>query len=226
MKGKIGLVCGLIAFVLVIICFMGTWYTMHIEGSAGGLTVETDANFGLSEVTAEVLGVSTSMAYADQPDSDAWGVFSTTQILTILALVFTLLMFIFGLLVAMGKVSGKIGGIVGVLAVVFTLLAFVYFMAALPPTMEEEAVEGLGAISGFWGSESIDLMGASMDMSWGPGIAWYLMIVAFFLALIGTVMLFGAKEAPAPLPPTAGEPYPPAEPPMPEPDEFGEPPIE
>ena len=170
-------------------------------------------------MTAESMGfeISNTTSYSDLPDSAFIDVFSLTQILVILALVFTLLMFVFALLIGLGKVSGKVGIVFGALALVFVLIAFVYFMVALPTAMEEDSLTG-SPMSGFWGSESTDFMGESMSLSWGPGWAWYLMVVAFILALIGTILLVGAgPSAPAYAPETHAEAPPPPmyEPPPP-----------
>jgi len=201
--------CALIAFILVVITLFGTWYSFGGEGS--GMSVSVDMGLRDMSMTAESQGVemSNTTSYSDLPDSALIDVFNLTQILVILALAFTLLMFVFALLVGLGKVSGKIGIVFGALALAFVLIAFIYFMVALPASMEETSPTG-SPISGFWGSESMDFIGESMSLSWGPGWAWYMMVIAFIFALIGTIMLVGAEPTPPePVPMTYAEMPPP-----------------
>jgi lysylphosphatidylglycerol synthetase-like protein (DUF2156 family) len=195
---KAGFVCALIAFILVLITLFGAWFSLSGEGETMGQTAKYSVDMGLRDMTmtAEIMGVETkdTISYSDV-EGGAPDVFNLTQILVILALIFTLLMFVFALLVGIGKVSGKIGMIFGALALVFVLITFVYFMVALPAEMEDDSPTG-SPITGFWGSEEFDISGVTMSMSWGPGWAWYMMVIAFILALIGTIMLVGAEPAP------------------------------
>lgn len=213
--------CALIAFILVLVTLFGAWFSMSGEGEAVGVTAKVSVDMGLRDmtVTTETMGVEATdtTSYSDVSESSFVDVFNLTQILVILALVFTLLMFVFALLVGMGKMSSKIGVIFGALALIFVLITFVYFMVATPAAMEEDSPSG-SPLTGFWGSESMDFEGVSMSLSWGPGWAWYLMIVAFILALIGTILLVGAgPSAPAYAPETYAEAPPPSmyEPPPP-----------
>jgi len=206
----------LVSFILVLITLFGAWYSLGGETESAGISAKVSVDMGLRDMsmTAETMGfeISNTTSYSDLPDSAFIDVFNLTQILVILAMLFTLMMFVFALLVGRGKMSSKIGIIFGVLATVFILITFVYFMVALPVAMEEDSPTG-SAMTGFWGSESLDFMGTSMDMSWGPGWAWYLMAIAFILALIGTIMLVGAEPLPPePVPMTYAElPPPPTE---------------
>lgn len=193
--------CALISFILVLITLFGTWYNISGEAETAGISGEVNMDMGLRDMTMsmEAMGfeITNTTSYSDSDFSDLAfvDVFNLTQILVILAMIFALLMFVFALLVGMGKMSSKIGIIFGVLAMVFILIAFIYFMVALPGAMEDDSPAGAG-LTGFWGSESLDFFGTSMDVSWGPGWAWYVMVIAFILALIGTIMLFGAEPAP------------------------------
>lgn len=221
-KGAFG--CALIAFILVLVTLFGAWFSMSMEGESGGYTVKGSVDMGLRDMTmtAEAMGmeITNTTSYSDMGDSEFIDVFNLTQIFVILAIIFTLLFFIFALMVGMGKVGSKIGMILGVLAIVFILISFLYFMVALPSTMEEDDPLDAG-ISGFWGSDEISIGGDSMSVSWGPGWAWYLMIVSLILALIGTVFLKGAEPAE---PAYAPEPY--AEVPPPPMEEQVAPPVE
>lgn len=214
MGWKSGFVLGLIAFVLVLVCLFGAWFTVHMEGSAMGTTMEVDVAYGLggAYVDMEMMGMNMGMgmSYSELPPSsevdEMIAVFTTTQLLVIPAVIFTLLFFIFAIMIGLGKMGGGIAVVLGVLGMIFTLIAFIYFMVAIPPTMAQQTtvpgVTGSFAMEGFWGSESLDLdlgLGSiNADVSWGPGLAWYLMIVAFVMILIATVMMIGARPKPKP----------------------------
>jgi len=140
---KAAFVCALIAFILVLVTLFGAWFSVSGESEAMGVTSKVSVDMGLRDMTmtTETMGVEATdtTSYSDMSESSFIDVFNLTQILVILALVFTLLMFVFALLVGMGKTSSKIGVIFGALALIFVLITFVYFMVATPAAMEEDS---------------------------------------------------------------------------------------
>ncbi|UCD91931.1 MAG: hypothetical protein JSV43_06775 [Methanobacteriota archaeon] len=215
MRWKGGFVLGLIAFVLVVICLFGPWFSVHMSGSMMGINIDADAGYGLGGITVDMnymgMDASVYMSYSEVSSTggdDMIGVFTITQFFVIPALIFTLLFFIFAIAVGLGKMGNGIAVVLGVLGIIFTLMAFIYFAAAIPSTLAQQTtvpgVTGSFSMTGFWGSDTLNLdlgmgMGSiNMDVSWGPGYAWYLMIVAFAMILIATIMMIGARPKPKP----------------------------
>jgi hypothetical protein len=196
------------AFVLTILCLFGAWLNVHGSGTVTGQQMGIDMDYGLREVNARStvsgFSVRVSMDYSEVPgtsESSFVEVLNWTQALVLLALLFTLLMVLFTFLVGLGKVKDTTCVGVG------------------PAMAEEPTTPGMVStptMSSLWGSDSMvmNVPGygtVSLDMVWGPGWAWYLMIAAFICALVGTILMIGTgkKEKEATLaPPPISTPLP------------------
>jgi len=138
-------------------------------------------------------------------------------------------------LLIVGFVLGFIGAILGVAsrgnprrsgpAIVFAVIAMilavvtpVLFMATLPGAQSKDIptsarTTSSGPWSSFFGSTSATpFPGVTVNLTWGPGMGWYLSFAAFVILLIGLLFLFRyRKDPPEPVPvstpaPAAGAP--------------------
>jgi len=184
-SGVVALIGMVLALVFILIAFFGPWYSFSYSM---GILGEGYADFGLTGVTAKMGDETKSISYDEAEslstagvDTDALGVFDHTLYITILALIFCIIALI-GILMVWSngtKMMQNVGMIGGIITFVFMLVAVIYFMIS-------SFIEG---DVGFWFSESI--MG--MEMSGGPGYAWYLMLVGAIIALVSSIMLFIKK---------------------------------
>jgi hypothetical protein len=187
----------LLAFILIIISFIGTWYTFSWKfDDPTGLIGETDveAKLGLKEgkISGKIFGVDipkkdTKLEYIESIDGKP--AFDGTLYLTIIA-IFTSIISILGILgtyIGSGRTNRmkKIGSIFGVITFIFLILAPIYFMTAFNIGIMRKFTEGsvLGTDIGFWFNAKI----LGNEFSIGPGYAWYLIIFAGILALIGSI---------------------------------------
>jgi hypothetical protein len=76
-------------------------------------------------------------------------------------------------------------------------------MAQLPNAVNQDSGAGTGltTISGFWGSQSSTFFGASANVSWAAGWAWFVVLIGAVLFLVGSLGLF-RSPAPAAQPPS------------------------
>lgn len=130
-------------------------------------------------------------------------------------------------LIIVGLVLGLIGAILGftsrnnpsrarpamtmaIVAMILAIAAVGAFAAALPSAIGSDTPghSGTGPWSSFYGSTSL----GGGTLTWGPGIGWYLAIVAFVLLLVGMIVLARARREP-PAPAVAAVPAAPSTPP-------------
>lgn len=201
-KGIIALICMVITLVFIIVALVGTWYGGHGEVESMGIKGEVDYSFGLTggEGKSEFAGQKETTEIEYDDDFDAKGVYDNTMYITIIALITAIiaLICILGMTFNFGniKTMKMLGGIFGILTVIFALVAAIYFMTALP-----EENRGTWGDVGFWDEVETSLMGVSMKLTVGPGYAWYLMIVSFITASIGSIIVFMDKPGPTMAPP-------------------------
>jgi hypothetical protein len=187
--------CGMfIGLVLLIVAFLGPWYTMSGSGALG-----MNYNVGLYLTRMEARGtitgqeLSMSVAYADAQqgaqtagvNTDSFAVINTAMFLTILAIV-TAIIAVIGMLAFVMSKSQKtmkwVGGGFGILTFIFTLVPALYFMST-----------GFAQNNnGFWFSETV----LGMTVSGGPGYSWYLMVVVAIIAVIAGVTILMKKVGP------------------------------
>lgn len=187
-KGLVVLIGMIVGLVLLLVSFMGPWYTIKATGFFG--TSEYSAQFSLTQMQLQrnVGGqdIMLSMDYADAKmnvggtavNVESFAMIETAMYLTILALVMMVLAIAFMAALVFEKGNSRMmkygGGLFGILTFVLTLLPALYFM-------NTKFVEN---ISGFWFEVSI----LGITITGGPGYAWYLMI----LVAVITVVCVGA----------------------------------
>ena len=124
-------------------------------------------------------------------------VLDTTMYMTLIALIFAILALIgvLGTVFNFGKpeTMKMLGAIFGILTFIIAIVAPLYFMTSYPGAAELKDKDGEDA--GFFYSEEVDYgAGFKFTISWGPGYAWWLMIVASLIALVFAVQPLIKKE--------------------------------
>jgi len=201
-KGIIALICMILTLVFIIVALIGPWYNRSAEVTDG----EAYQNFKLTGVDTKIPDedvktkswdkfVKEDMDNTDKAKS-VKSVFDICMFLTLGALITAILALIGVLVMTFGfgniKPIKMLGGIFGIITVILTIVAVLYFMVALPPAVSNAAKEaGFTEDIGFWDETNI----SGNKVSYGPGFAWYLMIVAFVLSLIGTIIVFIDKPS-------------------------------
>jgi len=207
-KGIIALISMVITLVFIIVALVGTWYGMStkLEG-VGTMDFENEVSATLTSITGpdpetneEVTKSNADWRKQYEANGEDTGIFDVldnTFYITIFTVIIAILAVIgiLGLTFNFGnpKTMKMIGGIFGIITLILAFVAVFYFMTTLPAEAELQTLENKDA--GFWYSESKTEMGAKMSASYGPGYAWYLMLIGAILALIAVILLFMDKQA-------------------------------
>jgi hypothetical protein len=194
-KGIVSFAGMILALVLLVCAFLGPWYTISTSGIFGA-----SYNVGLFLTRMEVQGtfsgqdVSLSMGYSEAKvkaqnidvNVESFTVIDTALYLTFFAMVtaFVAIICMAAFVFNKGKPRAMklLGGLFGFLTFLLTLIPALYFMST-------------GFVvnsSGFWFTQSV----LSMTLSYGPGYAWYLMIVVAIIAVICAVAILLKKIVP------------------------------
>ena len=206
-NGKIigGLVLVVLALIFAGIALTGAWWSWNMKASAMGITMEQKLEFGLGQACMSGIA-SQCFAYTSAENSKMMGVFSLIQILTILGLVMAILTLVL-IIVGAGKPKMKIAVLLfGIIGAIMLLLAVVFAFSSLPTAFNDDVaagggISGFSAVSGFFGSASINLMGTSMELTYGGGLGWMMALIGFIMLLLGAlVAMAGMKAAPVPPP--------------------------
>lgn len=127
-----------------------------------------------------------------------YSIFDNTRYLTISLIITSILSLIgiLGFIVRKANKMRKIGIIFGIITFILVIIVVFYFTISINNKSEDQNfssyIQGLpdntqGDIQtfggDFWGS--INILGT--NMSWGPGIAWYLMIIAGIFGILSSV---------------------------------------
>jgi len=197
-----------VGIILVVVGFMGPWWTITFSGSLMGQTMTGQADYQLFGGTAKFQGPGMSMTnttdYSSEPNTRA--VFQTASALSAVAIVLGILMIVLVLMASKNPSMGRLGAILGILAFLLALVAVLYVMSQLPGAVNADATPqgtmSFGEITGFWGSRSVNIMGVSVSAVWAAGWAWYVVLVGAIVFLIGGILAF-LPPKPAPAPPMA-----------------------
>ena len=215
MKGILGTVLALIGVVLAILALVGPWWVVNVDASFAGQTIKGVAEFrpfGASASLQTPAGsVTNTTDYKSSPHTGS--VFLAGAALVALGIVFGALQVVVGFASKSMPRLRRIGAAMGILAFLVVLLAAVYVMASLPDAVNRDGnatALGGASVSGFWGSRSVSVLGITATVSWAASWAWYVVLVAAIVFLIGGAVAF----RPTPSPQTPPIPAPMAEPPM------------
>jgi hypothetical protein len=202
-KGMIALIGMFVALVFIVVAFFGPWYTMNVNSSISGAEMDYNVGMFLTKMEMKGMGQDVSISYADAKsqaaatgvNTDSFKIIDYTMYLTMGAIITAILALIgiLGFVFNFGNANKMrmLGVIFGVIAFILAIAAPLYFMTT-------SFTQGN---YGFWFSQTI----TGMNVSGGPGFAWYLMIVAAIIALVASIAMLLKKSVPEavmPVPPT------------------------
>ncbi len=216
----------MIMIVLIGISMFSAWYNMkmNLEGSIDGEDVKADMDM---EMHLDDADINLNIKASEGGDYDFSGkgkykenVKSTMDITAYLALI-SIIILILGIIFigiySLGKISNRIGLLLGILGLIFILITFIYFPIGITGAMKKEYEEGGGMEElkqynleydgSFIGGKEVTLPASKMPgapadttgeldikWSWGPHYGWYLFIVAFILSIIGLILVKAAAR--------------------------------
>jgi hypothetical protein len=207
-------VLGAIGIVLALVGFIGPWWVVNISASALGATATGTADFRLFGGTASIqtpAGSSTNTTdYHNDPNTGS--VFLLASVVTAFGLVLGIGMVALAALSDSRPSFRRLAAILGILAFLVVLIGPLYVMAQLPSAANSDSGAGTSyaTFSGFWGSQSTSFFTLSATITWAAGWAWYVVLIAAIVFLIGGIaMLRAPKVMPAVQTPAPGIPPPP-----------------
>ncbi|MBN1678019.1 MAG: hypothetical protein JW880_05715 [Candidatus Thermoplasmatota archaeon] len=173
------------ALLAVLACAL-PWYSVEAEfkgGILGSLTWSADDLFYVDEWQLRMTGTDTITRDYDD-DESPWGKVGDVMVIeSVLALV-GILSLMFGSAAIMMR-SGMMATLLCGAGTLVLASAAIYFFAMIPA-----ALTGSSFLSGdpmefegFWGSDGVMLTHWYVDVEWGPGVGWYLVVVSAVLAL-------------------------------------------
>ncbi|MEA3557620.1 MAG: hypothetical protein U9R75_00020, partial [Candidatus Thermoplasmatota archaeon] len=211
-----GSICAGIGFVtvvaLIITLFSNGWYYFDWEYCGGGLDTTMSLDFGHSdfEMVVEMVvqitpGSSTeqithqTVEYDETSDASTIAgvdtfyqmglVLDSVFMLLIIAILASILFTIFSLFLAMGKGPRGLSFIVGLITSFLIFIAPIHMIYAIPSAWEKMA-KASAYTDGPWESfrGSMDQVSGGFLISWGPGWAWYVVLI-LGLGMIGASIL-------------------------------------
>jgi ABC-type sugar transport system permease subunit len=189
---KRGLACGIVAFYLIIISFFGPWFNIHTEYTYCDHPINRD--YGLRGSSNDYFGHLSGYYYSSVVDraeyKGMYQLFFVIEMLVVSALVCTFFFLLLALFMRQNSYRGKFFRIFGVVASILAISSVVMFALIFPPVFERQVEEWrwLNFVSGFCGASGDPIMDPTVH-SWGPGWAWYTMVAAAALILIGVRIL-------------------------------------
>lgn len=215
---RLGMVLGVLGIVLVLVGFLGPWWTVGISATIGGQTFSSAADFRLFGGTATVTGPGVSQTnttdYSTDPNTRS--VFLVGAALSGLAMAFGVGLVVLGTMAASRPSYRRLASMCGIIAFALALFGTLYVMGALPGAVNQDSGADVGVpqISGFWGTSSTSILGFSASVVWAAGWAWYVVLCGAVVFLIGGIVaILRPMRAPAmplatPSPPLESPPVP------------------
>jgi hypothetical protein len=222
----------MIVFICVLIITAVTlflpWYNINgdvkISSPFGDSEVEFNYDYYLqeyeNETSVSAMGISYSMSGSDDysDDEDIETPMNVTYYLTLISIILCILVVILVGIAIFGFLSPKIALSIGIIVMILILVAMVYFPIGLPNGLKKDFDEtddenkelliqfGFDYDGSFMGSSknTTDFAGVegTFKGTWGPGLGWFFIIVAFVMAIIGISLIARAgKGVPRPYPP-------------------------
>jgi len=201
---RIGAPLGVVGIVLMLVGFVGPWWTIGVSASFGGQTITSNSDFRLfgGTVTTIAPGLSRTNTtdYADDPNTRS--AFLTGAAFIGLAIAFGVVFAVLAIMAYKKASSRRTAAVCGILAFVLGLVGALYVMAVLPGAVNADSA--VDTFTGFWGTDSTTFFGISANVTWTAGWAWYIVLVGSITFLIGGILAMRApKAAPAMMPPPA-----------------------
>ena len=190
-RWKAGLLLVMIAFYLMIMAFFGPWFNIHTEYTY--CQTEYDQDFGLRETSNTFFSDRSGHYYSDVVEraeyKGMYQVFFATEIMVVLAILLTFLFCFFVIFLRTGSYRGRIFRYSGNAAICLSIFSVLFFAVAFPLAMEKhfEDSSWMSFLSGFFGTSGDPVMDPRVR-TWGPGWAWYLMIISLVLNLSAVIL--------------------------------------
>jgi hypothetical protein len=177
-KKVIGIVLCIVVIGLIGVALFSSWWMYKEERGTGTISSRT-MDFKLQEkttVTEEVTGTNTkTVGYTGEMKD----VYDTAYYMVISALATAIISLVCLCVTGMGKIRPETCVIFLTITLILTAIAPVYFATALPNALEASRnTSGLLWTRGFKG------ISEHGSVSWGPGVGWYLSIIAFVFVVV------------------------------------------
>jgi len=211
----VGAIIVLIGAVLLIAAAFIPWYTQEIKATVAtyNITIDQNAYPGAPSSNGTIqYSCSGLPSEASCPSQTSYNSLRLNNTGNIAEAGFYMMIvgFILGLIgAAMGVMSRNnprrtMPAIaLAIVAMILAVAAVGLFAAALPGAISSDSPghTGSGPWSSFWGSGNGTLYGFSgASWTWGPGIGWYLGLVAFVILLVGLIVIIMARKDTGPAP--------------------------
>ncbi|UCG70347.1 MAG: hypothetical protein JSV09_04830 [Thermoplasmata archaeon] len=172
---------------------------MKLSSSGGSSTITAEYYLDHAEASGESALSDSYIDYDEEEvkDTNVVGAFKTTNSLAFLGIIGCILGLIGTALMIFGYVSSKGTAVFVLLAVILTLFAPLYLMLALPGSFDDDAEEGMvspeDAGKNFFGSEKQEMLGGSVEYTWGGSSGWFAAIIAEIICLITLILIVKSK---------------------------------
>jgi len=187
----------ILAVVFLIVGLVTPWYMVSLTGP--GMT--GSSTVGFSGVSSTNNGNTTTQSwdnytteYKDDHNGTAPqlpGVYSTSMYLSVVAMVMAILGIPVGFLTGAGKVKPMVAMLVAILAIVLSLAAFGTFaaghVAAFSHDMGDSGMSE-GPHKSLMGTNSTTIGGQTVTINWGPGIGYWMPLVAAIMVILSLVL--------------------------------------
>lgn len=200
-KGRtVGSVIVLVGAILLIAALFTPWYMEQFSNSGATQTLNAYPGIPSSSGTIQYTcsGVPScpgSTSYSAKNLTNAGNIAEAGYFLIIVGVVLGLIGAILGFTSRDNPSRARPAMTMAIVAMILAIAAVGAYAAALPSAIGSDTPghSGTGPWSSFYGSTSL----GGGTLSWGPGIGWYLAIVAFVLLLVGMIVLARARKDPS-----------------------------
>ena len=206
----------LLPIILMIASLFGPWYYYSAQGGSGLFSAEFNQNYYFDRIKFEGnLGAGLNifvgsgnfdltLYYSDEifkEKNNLESVMETTQILTVLGFIFSIIGFI-GMVLYTKMNSFKLAFLLGLIALIIIILPALYFMSVFPGAIAEDKLLNVpNQEHDFFGSQ--EFMG--VKQSWGGSWGWLAALSAWIFCLVGFILLIFHKILAHPIGRTNGK---------------------
>ena len=215
-KGRrvVGAIIVLVGAILLIAALFTPWYAFKTSYAGASETQNSypgiPSTNGTIQYTCSSLptGVTcppqTSYSSIVPKETNVGNIAETGFFLLIVGIILGFLATIFGVMSRGNARRSTPALALGIIALLLAIITPVLFAAALPGAISSDISTTYrppntsGPWSSFIGSSSYTSpVVGSVSLDWGPGVGWYLAIVAFVILLVGVILLFLYRKDPA-----------------------------
>ncbi len=206
----VGAAIVLVGAILLIAALFMPWYVEQVSSS--GITVTQNAYPGLPSTNGTIQyscsglpsdsNCRSETSYSAARANNTGTITETGFFLLIVGFVLGLIGAILGFASRNNARRARPAMTLAIVSMIVAIAAVGMFAVALPTAIGQDSPghSGTGPWTSFYGSGNASSFGfPSGTLTWGPGIGWYLAIVAVVLFLVGMIVLARARsEPPAP----------------------------